>query len=311
MEKSIIATGKTLESAIDAALRQLGMDRDSVSVEIIRNAKSGFLGFGAVDAQVKVTYEAPDEEDAGPKPALSSASRTRPRHVTAPVTAPVPQAPAAPRTPAAPKAPQPQQERRPARQPQEPRPQQERKPREQRPAPRPAVPAEPVVYTPAAPGSTEERIEAFIKGLLEHMGSDAVPHAVKTGEDSYQVDLVGDNLGMLIGRRGETLDAIQHLTNYAVNRDAGKRARISVDAEHYRQKREESLQRLAAKVAGKVVKYRRNITLEPMNAYERHVIHAALQDTPNVTTYSTGTEPNRRIVVAYSRDGAAFRDEDE
>ena len=72
MEKSIIATGKTLESAIDAALRQLGMDRDSVSVEIIRNAKSGFLGFGAVDAQVKVTYEAPDEEDAGPKPALSS-----------------------------------------------------------------------------------------------------------------------------------------------------------------------------------------------------------------------------------------------
>ena len=192
MEKSIIATGKTLESAIDAALRQLGMDRDSVSVEIIRNAKSGFLGFGAVDAQVKVTYEAPDEEDAGPKPALSSASRTRPRHVTAPVTAPVPQAPAAPRTPAAPKAPQPQQERRPARQPQEPRPQQERKPQEQRPAPRPAVPAEPVVYTPAAPGSTEERIEAFIKGLLEHMGSDAVPHAVKTGEDSYQVDLVGD-----------------------------------------------------------------------------------------------------------------------
>ena len=77
--------------------------------------------------------------------------------------------------------------------------------------------------------------------------------------------------------------------------------RIHLDAENYRKKREQSLQRLAVKVAGKVTKYRRNVTLEPMNAYERHVIHTALQETPNITTYSTGTEPNRRIVVAYSR----------
>ena len=115
------------------------------------------------------------------------------------------------------------------------------------------------------------------------------------------VELVGENLGALIGRRGDTLDAIQHLTNYAVNRGETKRVRINVDAESYRAKREESLQRLAKKVGAKVTNYRRNITLEPMNAYERHVIHAALQDMPDVTTFSTGTEPNRRIVVAYSR----------
>ena len=115
------------------------------------------------------------------------------------------------------------------------------------------------------------------------------------------VDLVGENLGILIGRRGETLDAIQHLTNYAVNRGQNKRARINVDAENYRRKREESLQRLAQKVAGKVVKYRRNITLEPMNAYERHVIHAALQDMDNITTHSTGVEPNRCVVIEYVR----------
>ena len=133
------------------------------------------------------------------------------------------------------------------------------------------------------------------------MGSDAVPHAMKTADESYSVDLVGENLGILIGRRGETLDAIQHLANYAVNRGQNKRVRINVDAENCRLKREESLQRLAQKVAGKVTKYRRNIPLEPMNAYERHVIHATLQDYPDVTTYSTGTEPNRRIVVAYSR----------
>ena len=215
-------------------------------------------------------------------------------------------APAAPEVPrpseartAAPKAPQ--QERAP-KQPRSPKPERrDQKPRQPQQAEKPAAPAEPKVYAPAEPGSTEERIETFIKGLLAHMGSNAVPHAVKTADETYLVDLVGDNLGILIGRRGETLDAIQHLANYAVNRGASKRVRINVDAENYRLKREESLQRLAQKVAGKVTKYRRNITLEPMNAYERHVIHAALQDYPDVTTYSTGTEPNRRIVVAYSR----------
>ena len=140
-----------------------------------------------------------------------------------------------------------------------------------------------------------------MKGLLEHMGSDAVPSATQISEDTYAVELIGNNLGMLIGRRGDTLDAIQHITNYSVNHGQGKRIRVNVDAENYRKKREESLVKLAEKVAGKVVKNRRNITLEPMNAYERHVIHAALQDYPDVTTYSTGTEPGRRIVVAYSR----------
>ena len=114
--------------------------------------------------------------------------------------------------------------------------------------------------------------------------------------------LEGPKLGALIGHRGETLDAIQQLTNYAVNRGRTHRVRIHIDAENYRAKREESLKRLATKVAAKVVKYRRNITLEPMNAYERHVIHAALQDVKGVTTYSIGTEPNRRVVVAYDRE---------
>ena len=112
---------------------------------------------------------------------------------------------------------------------------------------------------------------------------------------------------MRMRRRGETLDAIQQLTNYSINRGSEKnRARVQVDAENYREKREQSLERLAEKVAGKVTKYRRNVTLEPMNAYERHVIHTALQDYPDVITYSTGTEPNRRTVVAYSRGKHAY-----
>ena len=187
---------------------------------------------------------------------------------------------------------------------------------EERPAPAEVTPAEaelvkaaepavreeaPSPAAPVAEGEKAERIDAFLTGLLAQMGTEARPVIRVDENGTYQVELVGRELGGLIGRRGETLDAIQQLTGYAVNHGQSKRVRIHVDAEGYRAKREESLVRLAQKVAGKVVKYRRNVTLEPMNAYERHVIHTALQETPDITTYSIGTEPNRRTVVAYSR----------
>ena len=156
-------------------------------------------------------------------------------------------------------------------------------------------------YTPAEPGSVEEKIETFLKGLLEHMGSNAVPHAWKVDKNTYKAELVGDDLGYLIGRRGDTLDAIQHLANYTINRDVEGHIRINVDAEAYRQKREDSLRRYATKKAQQVLKAHRRTTLEPMNAYERHVIHAALQEMDNITTHSTGTEPNRRVVIEYVR----------
>ena len=165
-----------------------------------------------------------------------------------------------------------------------------------------AAPAEQVqAKEKPASGEKAEQIERFLTGLMEHLDNDARP-VITQGEDgSFHVELVGSNLGALIGRRGETLDAIQQLTNYSVNRGQNKRVRIHLDAENYRAKREETLERLARKTAGKALKYHRNMTLEPMNAYERHVIHAALQDYEGVTTYSTGSEPNRRVVVACER----------
>jgi spoIIIJ-associated protein len=156
-----------------------------------------------------------------------------------------------------------------------------------------------------APADDERaaRIHEFLGGLMKQLESGAVARVYPPdSEDRYRVVLEGEHLGNLIGRRGETLDAIQQLTNYAVNHGADKRVRVHVDAENYRAKREESLKRLAEKVAGKAVKYRRDMMLEPMNAYERHVIHAALQDDGRVTTQSTGTEPNRRVVIKYLRD---------
>ena len=308
MEKSIITTGKTIDAAVEAALAQLGLTRDDVSYQVIQLPKSGFLGIGAVPAKVQVTYEAPDlkpaapvseEKPAAPKVALSSASRSKPK--AAKPAAPKPEVkPEAPKAepkpvkaekPAKPAAPKQEKTEKPAK---------VREPREHRPEKVKAPKAE-RTYAPAAPGSNEEKIEVFIKGLLENMGSPAVPHAWQTEEGAYRVELTGEGLGFLIGRRGETLDAIQHLANYAVNRNVEGHIRINVDAEEYRQKREDSLRRYARKKAQQVLKARRRTTLEPMNAYERHVIHASLQDMENITTHSTGTEPNRRVVIEYVR----------
>ena len=180
----------------------------------------------------------------------------------------------------------------------------EKKPVEKKPEGKPEPAPEQKPEQPAAPVSETEdadRIRAFLTGLLEHMDCRAQVQVYEEEKNRYKVILEGQRLGALIGRRGETLDAIQQLTNYAVNSGRDKRVRIHVDAENYRAKREQSLESLANKVAGKVLKYRRSVTLEPMNAYERHVIHAALQDKEGVTTYSIGTEPNRRVVVAYER----------
>ncbi len=290
MEKTIVTTGKTIDAAIEAALAQLGLDRDSVSVQVLQQAKPGFLGLGAQPAKVEVTYEAPDPVPEAPKVALSSASRSKPKAKPAAPKAEMPKE--APKTPA-PKAEAPKPE------PKKEAPKPQRKPEPKAEAPK--APKEPKIYAPAEPGSVEEKIEQFLKGLMEHMGSSAVPHAWKADGSNYKVELTGEDLGYLIGRRGDTLDALQHLANYSINRGVEGHIRISVDAEQYREKREDSLRRYARKNAQQVLKNRRRTTLEPMNAYERHVIHAALQDMENITTHSTGTEPNRRVVIEFVR----------
>lgn len=225
MIKCLEKSGRTEDEAVAAALAELGMDRDDVSVTVVERAKSGFLGIGASPAVVRVEYEAPDE--------------------------PAPEA--------------------------------EAKPAEE------------------APAQDYPEIRAFLTGLLERMGTKADIEITARDSKGVVVNLSGHNMGAVIGRRGETLDAIQHLTNYVVNRGSDKHMHISVDAESYRAKREESLVRLAEKMAAKVIKYKRSMALEPMNSYERHIIHTALQDYEGVTTSSTGTEPNRRVVVSYDR----------
>lgn len=256
MQKFIESTGKTEDAAIAAALEQLGLSREEVSVEVLELAKPGFLGIGGTLAKVKVTYEGPDEPEEAVSPAVEENAEAG----------------------------------------------------EEEPAEYAAMGAAfdedgETAATPAADDQRAAKIVDFLTGLLERMDVSAVPHVSVDAEGNYLVELEGEGLGAVIGRRGETLDALQQLTGYAVNHGQQKRVRVRIDAEGYRSKREESLERMARRIADKVVRYRRNMTLEPMNAYERHVVHTALQDYPGVTTYSIGTEPNRRTVVAYAPGG--------
>lgn len=276
----IDVTAKNEDEAIRKALEQLGLDRDDVSVEILERAKSGFLGIGAVPAKVRVTYEgneAPKEIEVASKPEPQKEVQPfRPEPIIA--STPVkPAAKAAPKT------------------------ERKRKPHAEETAHSVENTAPVLDLGEEVDDEKAHQIKIFLNGLLEHMECPVQVKVYQPEKGRYKVILEGEKLGALIGRRGETLDAIQQLTNYSVNRGERSRIRIHVDAEGYREKREQSLQRLALKVAGKVVKYRRSVTLEPMNAYERHVIHTALQDVPHVTTYSTGTEPNRRVIVAYEK----------
>ena len=271
MRQFIDVTGKTEDEAISRALEQLGLDRDDVSVEILERAKAGFLGLGSCPAKVRVSY-GPEEEPASQQ---LKEEKVREERVEKP------------------RAPRP--EKKTVEKPAE-KPQHREEPKQE--------PVQSVKTEELGEEVNDDRaqeIKKFLSGLLQQLEVQAEIKVYLPEKGRYKVFLEGQGLGAIIGRRGETLDAIQQLTSYSVNR-TGSRVRSQLDTENYRAKREQSLERLANKVAGKVVKYRRSVTLEPMNAYERHVIHTALQEVPGVTTYSTGVDPNRRVIVAFDRE---------
>ena len=264
MIKTLEKSGRTEEDAIQAALKELGLERDDVSVEILERAKSGFFGIGATQAVVRITYECQDapevrKEEVHPAPTAEAA----------PVSAKKPAEPVKKAEPEAAKA---------------------------------VTEAAPTAEAKAVASDENPKyaaIRSFLSGLLDKMDIEAEIEISERPNGGIDVNLSGNGMGAIIGRRGETLDAIQHLTNYVINRGSEKRAHINIDAESYRAKREDALTHLAEKMAEKAIKYKRSMSLEPMNSYERHVIHTALQNYEGVTTASTGEEPNRRVVVSY------------
>lgn len=320
MQKFIETTGDTRDAAIAAALKQLGMDRDDVSVEVLDNGKKGFLGIGATPARVRVTYEVPDEPvkkeepvhklvEKAEKPAKAEAEKKPAPKQEKPAEKPqklsITDEDDTPRlVKAAPADFVPEKleiERPPRRE----RPRRERGGRgrrahEERPV-TPSVPKERELIPVSEEGmkKADQLATDFITGLLEKMGVEGQVTTLPQVEcDQLRLEISGPDMGPIIGRRGDTLDAIQYLGSLVLNNALDEHVRLSVNTENYREKRAESLERLARKMAMKVVKSHRSMTLEPMNPYERRIIHAALQDFNGVTTYSTGTEPGRRVVIA-------------
>lgn len=147
----------------------------------------------------------------------------------------------------------------------------------------------------------EEIIKSFLYPVFDVLGIDG-DIDISVENNALNVKLSAENIGIIIGRRGETLDALQYLLGLAVNRQSDKFMRVTLDVSNYREKREETLIRLAKKLADKVERTKKNITLEPMNPYERRIIHATLQDYGQVETYSIGDEPNRKVVIRYKRE---------
>ena len=270
---------------------------------------SDLLGSFSLSDQKKKSAAKPAAPKPAPaKPADPKAEAPKPvSQPEAPKTAPA-KAEAKPEVkPAAPKAeakPEISQEK-----PEELKPLRERKPRPPRPAREegeerdfaPMVPA--VTFAPTEPpvihpeDTPAGRAQKFLMDVTDRMGVKVDVYVDESKADNLSIHMIGDTLGILIGRRGETLDALQYLTSLQVNKGREGYIRVTLDTENYRAKREDSLRRLAQRMANRAVKTGRRVVLEPMNPYERRVLHTALQNHPAVTTHSEGEEPNRRVVI--------------
>ncbi|MBQ7087315.1 MAG: Jag N-terminal domain-containing protein [Clostridia bacterium] len=279
--------GKSLEEAVQTGLLMLNLDRDDVQIEVIERESKGFLGFGRRDAVIKLTYD-----DGQPDPSILAAAKPAEKKFEAPKAEKKFEAPKPERKPKEKPAKAPKAEK--AEAPKVEAPKAEEKPAE---APKAEKPKK--IATPEEAAHSEAVAQDFLKGILEIMGVEAeIKGSVDAEENTVHIELEGDNMGFVIGRRGETLDALQYLATIVTNKAEDSRWRVSLDTENYREKRTQALVALANKTANTVTKTGKSIALEPMNPQERRIIHSALQDNKNVTTFSTGQEPRRKIVIA-------------
>lgn len=276
------ANGKTIAEAIENALNDLGLERDDVSVEVLERPKTGFLGIGATGAKVRITYESTETQR------ISVTKITAEKPLEAP------------------------REKAPKEMPKHAEPQ-------------PAVKIKTAVLNcdkaedhakapvkAAVSGVSIDPID-FLKGMFNYLQIEATAEIVYTEDNLIKIVLSGTDMGKVIGRHGETLDALQYITTLACNRGREEHTRIILDTENYREKREETLEKLARRLADNAIRYQKPVTLEPMSPSERRIIHTELQNNTAVTTYSTGADPGRRVVicpVGIAREGDAHNTRD-
>ncbi len=286
MIKEIIATGADANAAIESGALLLGLPREEVQFEIIDlPRKGGFLGLKKLPAKVRVWAEVPDE-----KPAKSEKPRRQeaPKKENKPEAKPAPRAERAEKPVKTEKPAAPKQEK--AEKPEKPE-KAEKRPREEKPAPVEIEPTEEV-------RAKVEKAAAYVTDILTAMGLSDFTVTPRYYEENVRLQLAGEQIGSVIGRRGETLDAIQYLASLVANRGEGEYIRLSIDSGNYREKRARTLEALARKLANQAVRTGRSVTLEPMNPYERRIIHGAVSTVKGATSSSTGVEPNRRVVIS-------------
>jgi spoIIIJ-associated protein len=282
---SIEKSAKTVKEAIRLGLDEMRCDSADVDIEVLEIGSPGIFGMFGKPARVRLTRKdaANDFKIDIPQMTLDTPGAGRARRGE--------------RTRK--ERPEPQR----AEQPREPRPEKKSKPRprkEERPLqekPQELFEEEPFVATPYdALTESARKAHAFIKELTQRMGAPVEMEIAETPEQ-LRVRMSGENMSMLIGRRGETLDSVQYLTSLCVNRGREEYLRVSLDTENYRAKREEALRKLAARMAARARKTGKRVALEPMNPYERRILHSALQNDPAVSTHSEGEEPYRRVII--------------
>ena len=278
MIKEIVATGADANAAIESGALLLGLPRDEVQFEIIDlPRKGGFLGLKKLPAKVRVWAELPDE-----KPARSEKPRRQeaPRKENKPPRAERAEKPARPEKPVKTEKP-------------------EKSEKSEKPRAIEEEKAAPVEIEPTDEVRAKvEKAAAYVSEILTAMGIAEFTLTPRYYEENVRLQLSGEQIGGVIGRRGETLDAIQYLASLVANRGEGEYIRLSIDSGNYREKRARTLEALARKLANQAVRTGRSITLEPMNPYERRIIHGAVSTVKGATSSSTGVEPNRRVVIS-------------
>ena len=276
--------GVDVEEAVKLALMDLKVSRDEVEVTVLEEPSKGFFGIGSKLAKVRVEKKKkPEPEPVAVKPAAEAdavkerpARETRPQEKEQKSNKKNHKENKGSKSNRAPK---------------------EQKPREQK--SREVKEIASIVDKSKLHDIEDHEALRFLKEVTEKMGLDLSIRAM-AGDDMVYLEMDGKDSGTVIGKRGQTLDSIQYLTSLVVNKNSEKYIKV-VDAENYRAKRQKTLEQLANRLAAKVIKTKKYVRLEPMNPYERKVIHATLQQNRNITTRSEGEEPYRRVVIEYKK----------
>lgn len=274
MEDYITVSAKTLDDAITEALVQLGVTSDRLDYIVVEKGSEGFLGIGRKQAVIKARRKREE------KPVEETVEESK---VETPVKEEV--------------KPEKKTEKKPAKE----HSHTKKNVREEKPEVK-SEPKKEVELAKVEP-QTIEACEKFIYDVMNAMGMDDVKvTSVVDEEGALSINMEGSNMGILIGKRGQTLDSLQYLTNRVANKMQDGYVRVKLDTEDYRRRRKETLENLAKNIASKVKRTRKTVSLEPMNPYERRIIHSALQSDPAVSTHSEGEEPYRRVVVTLVRN---------